>query len=47
MRKKIANIIKTKKLDLEPKRKKKKEDYNSIYIVSRKIKAELKHQAKK
>lgn len=36
IKKGIANITKTKKLDLEPGRRKKKEYYNSIYCIERK-----------
>lgn len=46
IRKRMANMTKTKKLNLKSKRKKKKEKYNNIYIVLKKIKVELKYQAK-
>lgn len=39
----MANMIKTKKFNLEPKKKKEKKNYNSIYIVSKKIKVKLKY----
>lgn len=47
MRKKMANVTKTKKLDLELGKKKGKKDCNSIYIVLRKMRVKLKRQAKK
>lgn len=42
----MANMTKTEKLDLEPRRRKKKEDYNGIYIMSRRMRVESKRQAK-
>lgn len=42
----MANVTKIKKLDLELERKKRKENCNNIYIVSRKMRVESKRQAK-
>lgn len=47
MKKRMANVTKIEKFDLEPKRKKKKKDCDGIYIVSKKVRVKLKHQAKK
>lgn len=46
MRRGMANVTKTKKLDLEFERKKKKKNCNNIYIVSRKIRVKSKRQIK-
>lgn len=43
MKRRIANMTKTEKLDLEPRRKKEKENCNSIYIMLRRIRVESKH----
>lgn len=42
----MANMTKTEKLDLEPRRRKKKEDCNGIYIISRKMRVKSKRRAK-
>ena len=46
MKEGMTKIIKIKKLDLKSRRRKGKENYNSIYIVSRKIRVKSKHQPK-
>lgn len=38
----MANMTKTEKLDLESRRRKKKENCNGIYIMSRRMRVELK-----
>ena len=42
----MTNVTKTEKLNLEPGRKKEKEDCDGIFILSRRMRVELKRRAK-